>query len=361
MKKGFFLSSVVFFLFGLGAAFAQEIKFSGEAGSFWGTALRSENAGNFVIGDTYLDGKIDAFYGNSSAFAQGRVGYDQVQNKSFFDLKEIFLDYTADLWGIRVGRQKIIWGKADGIDVTNVLCPRDYSSSRALFEKEYLGIDSARLSLNKDSLGLDAYFIPFGGYGVEKKIGNAEYALKLSGYFSRLDLSFYGFYGFENKPYYGQVPAGTPERMEMFGADAAIPAGETVIRIESAFFPSQDKKLRSLAGFDWMPSGWTFTAQYYCDCLFDEIEKSGGKRSFEHGATLNISKTLFSESLKLSASGLIMLIDFDSVLELSGEYSLSDCIFLKLGAYIFNEGKEKGTYGQYENMTNIYVKARYLF
>ena len=65
-----------------------------------------------------------------------------------------------------------------------------------------------------------------------------------------------------------------------------------------------------------MPSGWTFTAQYYCDCLFDEIEKSVGKRSFEHGATLNISKTLFSETLKLSASGLIMLIDFDSVLEL---------------------------------------------
>lgn len=404
MKKLFFLFFALS-VFSLALA-AQEIHFSGEAGTFWAAALRSENRGDFILGDTWLNGKFEAFYGNSSAYAEGRAGVDEVSDKTYYDLKEIWLDYSSDFWGFRIGRQKTAWGKADGIDIVNVICPADYSSVRAMIESEYAAIDSARLSLNKDNLSLDAYFIPFFTPAAlseeqteqlsaieepDKSLTSAEYGVKLSGYFSGCDISLYGFYGWEDTPVLDYVPKienGTQtgikvnaayKRMTMLGADAAIPIGKTVLRLEGAFFPKRHfqssaqsilssndttethNNLLALAGLDWMSEGWTFTAQYFCDRLFGETEHLDRNRKFTHGATLSISKSLLSETLKLSASGVLMLNDLDSAIELSGEYSLSDSVFLELGGWLFNEGKEKGTYGEYKDYTSLYLKARYVF
>ncbi len=91
----------------------------------------------------------------------------------------------------------------------------------------------------------------------EKTIWNGEYGLKLSGYFSALDVSLYGFYGWDDTPFLNNeitFEAATPpspslpdgisisgeyKRMAMFGADAAIPIKETVLRAEAAFFPQR--------------------------------------------------------------------------------------------------------------------------
>ncbi|MBQ4377766.1 MAG: hypothetical protein II821_01010 [Treponema sp.] len=408
----FLLLPLSFLTFSL---FSQEIKFSGEAGTVWARALRSENQGDFVLGDTYLNGKLEVFHEKSSVYAESRAGFDEVSDETYYDLKEIWLDYTTDFWGFRIGRQKSAWGKADGIDITNVICPPDYSSNRTLLNDDYLGIDSLRLSFTGESLTLDAYFIPFFKASPlpaekskliftttlpEKNLNSAEYGIKLSGYFSLLDISLYGFYGWEDTPFLSYSPKienGTPagveinadyRRMTMFGLDAAVPLGELVFRAETAFFPGRNfqksaakiiteksinpsgesvkitekhENLLALAGLDWMPDSWTFTAQYFCNYLCGSTENLDRSRTFTHGATLSLSKSLFSETLKLSASGVLMLNDFDSVIEFSGEYSLSDDIFLEAGSWIFSEGKEKGTYGEYKNLTSAYLKARYVF
>ena len=109
----------------------------------------------------------------------------------------------------------------------------------------------------------------------------------------------------------------------------------------------------------WPWQAWT--AQYYCDYVSGKTEKLDRSRNFNHGTTLSISKSLFAETLELSASCVLNLNDLDSAAELSAEYSLSDSIFLEAGGYIFNEGREKGTYGEYKDMTSVYLKARYVF
>lgn len=418
MKKTLFLLFIFPFLIFSFQVSSQEAKFSGEAGSVWAAALRSENRGDFVLGDTYLNAKIDAFYEKSSAYAEGRAGFDEVADETYYDLCEIWLDYTTDFWGLRLGRQKAAWGKADGIDITNVLCPRDYSTTRALFNDEHKAIDAARFSLNKGSFLLDTYFIPFFTSSPlpkekiaqlssinkpEKNIKSAEYGIKLSGYFSKCDLSLYGFYGFEDTPFLNYEPKiqnGTQagievtasyKKMTMLGVDAAIPLGETVLRLEAAFFPNryfqksgntiirekmisfangtsaeientlQRNEISALAGLDWMRETWTFTAQYYCDFIFGGLDTLERTKNYNHGASLSISKSLLAETLKLSASGILHLNDLDSAVELSAEYALSDSIFLETGSYIFNEGKNPGTYGAYKNLTSAYVKCRFCF
>ena len=414
------------------------VEFSGKVETLWGAAApwtkSDTSAGRFTLGKTSFTGEIEAFYGNSSVYADADLSYDAVLSNSGnlgngFDLSagEMWLDYTEAFWGIRIGRQKAAWGKADGIDITNILCPSDMSSLAAMTgDDSKLAIDALRFSVNGNMFSLDAYWIPFftpstlpldQGNTLRKyivpstvefpipalnqtltlpvsignlekpelAIWNGEYALRFSTYFSALDFSFYGFYGWDDIPVLnysvimnGTTPVGMNvsgkyERMSMIGADAALPLGETVLRLEAAFFPQrhmqksqgsslQRNELSALAGIDWMPSGWTITAQYYCDYVFGDLDGLKRSTAYTHGASLSISKSFINDTLELSFAGIIGLNDYDSMISPSVTYSLSDQISLGLKAFIFLAGPEKdGQYGAYKDLSSICLNASFSF
>ena len=407
-------------------------EFSGDIETVWGVGApwtdSDTNAGRFSLGTTNFTGKLDAYYGNSSAYAEATLSYDAVNTAGGnltegFDLSlgELWADYTESFWGVRIGRQKAAWGKADGIDITNVLCPSDMSSLAAMISDDSkLAVDAIRLSLSGNQFTADAYWIPFftpaslpidegnslrkfvvpetieipvapgvnlaipvtiGGIETpELAIWNGEYGLRVSGYLSAFDLSLYGFYGWDDTPIlnYGMtseaiVVSGKYERMAMIGADAALPIGETVLRLETAFFPQrhfqkeeggslQKNQLSALAGIDWMPSGWTLTAQYYCDVVFGDLDELERTDVYKHGATLSVSKSLVNETLELSFSGLIGFNDFDSMISPSVKYSLSDQISVGTTAYKFLPGPERdGKYGAYKDLSTISINAKFSF
>ena len=408
------------------------VDFSGEINTKWGAGTPwtdRETAGKFLLGDTSFTGTLNAYCNNSSALAEGSVSYDAVTKSFDWSLDESWLDYSSSFWGIRIGRQKTAWGKADGIDITNVICPSDMSTFSAMISDDSkLAVDAIRLSLSGNQFTADAYWIPFftpaalpleDGNSLrkylipssvefpleatntrltlpvtisameepEKTVWNGEYGLKLSGYFSALDLSLYGFYGWDDMPFLnyeinyeaatslpdGLIVSGQYKRMAMFGADAAIPIKETVVRAEAAFFPKrhfqktegnteQHNELSGLLGLDWMPDGWTVTAQYYCNFLFGDIAKLEREEVYQQGATLSISKKLLNETLELSFSGLLGLNDFDSFVSPSASYSLSDQITLSAGAYIFLPGPERdGKYGGYKDLSCLAIEGKYSF
>ena len=422
-------------------------QFSGDIETVWGVGApwtdSDTNAGRFSLGTTNFTGKLDAYYGNSSAYAEATLSYDAVNTAGGnltegFDLSlgELWADYTESFWGIRIGRQKAAWGKADGIDITNVLCPSDMSSLAAMTgDDSKLAVDAIRLSLSGNQFTADAYWIPFftpsalplpEGNALRKflvpstfelpipamnttlilpvtigelekpelALWNGEYGLRVSGYLSAFDLSLYGFYGWDDTPFLdytvtfdppadpsnpatampnGLTVSGKYERMVMLGADAALPIGETVLRLEGAFFPQrhfqkeeggtlQKNQLSALAGIDWMPSGWTFTAQYYCDEVFGDLEELEREDAYQHGATLSLSKSLVNETLELSFSGLLGFNDFDSMLSPEIKYSISDQINIGFNAFIFIPGPDRdGKYGAYKDLSSICLKAKFSF
>ncbi len=410
------------------------VDFSGEIETNWGAGApwtdNDTSAGRLLLGNTTLKGKLDAWYDKSSALADGSVSYDAIVKKLNFSLNELWIDYTDSFWGIRIGRQKAAWGKADGVDITNVLCPADMSSFAAMISDDSkLAIDALRLSFNGNQFTADAYWIPFFTPAVlpleqenplrkylvpatydltiealnqtltipvhigdidkpEKALWNSEFGARISGYFSAFDLSLYGFYGWDDIPILeykvsmsdptpqmpfslpdGIIVKGVYKRMGMIGADAAIPIRNIVLRTEAAFFPQryfavdeQRNELSALAGLDWMPDGWTITAQYFCDAVFGELETIDREDAYTHGATLSLSKSLLNETLEASVSGLINFQDFDSLISPSINYSISDQIKLETGAYIFIPGPDKdGKYGAYKDLSTIYLKAKYSF
>lgn len=477
MKKIFV--SLIVLISVAGSLFAEGgIDFSGNVQTLWGVSTPwtskvswndSDIAGNLSVGDTSISGTLDAYYDKSSAFAEGSLSYDATANSFDWSLDELWLDYTDSFWGVRIGRQKTAWGKADGIDITNVICPTDMSSFSAMISDDNrLAIDSIRFSITGNQFMADAYWIPFftpsklpldAGNQLRKhlvpetvdfsdtdsdeeyslpvvinsfqnpelKIQNGEYALKLSGYFPFFDLSLYGFYGWEDTPILdysitfekGKLPFPTEpseividgeyKRMGMIGLDAAIPIKEVVVRLEGAFFPDryfqkssekiaeekveaykdcitkkiealmkgestddfepaavsvseQKNQVSGLIGLDWMPDGWTITAQYYFDYVFGNIENLDREKAYQHGLTLNVSKAVLDEKLNLGISGVLGLNDFDCFISPTINYSLSDQIKITTAAYIFLPGPERdGEYGKYKDLSCVVIGGKYSF
>ena len=459
MTKKLLFAALLF----LGTAFAQEVNYSGKLSALVGPGLAESNAGRFLSGHLAFDNTLKAYAGESMFYFNAILIADGTQSQSTngisnfasddgifsLKLKEAYLDYNGGFWSVRAGRQIAAWGKADGIQVADILCPQDESNLIASTYKESrLGIDALRISFMGDIFQSDLYWIPiftpstlplaqksalreivfpkrYGSFDLttpqkwsdfdlpERKIQNGEYAARLSLYFSKFDLSFYGFYGWDDIPLMtytaptatSAIVSGTYKRMGMIGADAAIPAGDFVFRLEAAFFPQRSlqtsaewqvkrqiagldfegskkcNQLSALVGFDWTPSGgWTITAQYIADAVFAkktitrEYDSTGkviksweedtlDRKIYIHRLSLTVEKSFFNESLTLSALAFLDLNDLSSATEISAEYSLSDSIKLGLVANLFFKGidNKDGLYGAYSSLSCLTLKSSFTF
>ena len=356
----------------------------------------------FIAGNAYFN-----------ALAANSGGSFSVTDGLGAELQEAYFTWTSNEFGkgltagLKFGRQITAWGKADGIRIADILCPQNLASlGTSNYSESRLGIDAIKATLSGTYFSADAYWIPFfrpsalpfeswnplrkalipssvGAVPVvlgdiskpELNIANSSYAARVSFWFPAIDFSLYGYYGFDDSPNLSYVPDMPPKitvtgkyyRYGMAGFDLAVPAGAFVIRAESAFFIERalqlgqtslggykrKNELRALVGFDWNKNGWMLTAQYYGDVVFAYVD-SLARDAYEHGATANLSKTLFSETLTLSCTGLVRLNDLDGFAGLKAKYSLTDEISLALAFDGYFPGpKSDGTYGKYKDLSCV--------
>jgi len=365
----------------------------------------------FIAGNAYFNA-LAANSGGSFSVTDG-LGAELQEAYFSWTSNEFGNGLTA---GLKFGRQITAWGKADGIRIADILCPQNLASlGTSNYSESRLGIDAVKATFSGTYFSADAYWIPFfrpsalpfeswnpigkvlipssvifAGNAVpvmlgdiskpELNIANSSYAARVSFWFPAIDFSLYGYYGFDDSPNFLYTPTITmPPKIDKFtvtgkyyrygmaGFDLAVPAGAFVIRAESAFFIERalqlgqtslggcerKNELRALAGIDWNKNGWMLTAQYYGDVVFDYVD-SLARNAYEHGATANLSKTLFSETLTLSCTGLVRLNDLDGFAGLKAKYSLTDEISLALAFDGYFPGpKSDGTYGKYKDLSCV--------
>ncbi|MBQ3686555.1 MAG: hypothetical protein II932_01845, partial [Treponema sp.] len=215
-----------------------------------------DNRWDLLQGDCSAEFKLDASHAAHSAFMDITLLYDAMgagssgialdkddeEHNIVFKFKEGWSAYNGGFWSVRVGRQITAWGAADGLQVTDVLCPKDQTR---LFTSDYsdsrIGIDAVRLSYNGTILSADAYWIPIFTPGTlphernnplrklmirdriptitagrifyiplefswddielpKTQLKNGEYAGKVSAYLPFADFSLYGFWGWDDEP-----------------------------------------------------------------------------------------------------------------------------------------------------------------
>ena len=394
-----------------------------------------------------IKGEVSA--GSSYAVISAAAEYNyRNPARTGFRLNEAYYRYSGEIWDISVGRQVIAWGQADGFKLTDVLSAQDSSEFIAFSgDDARLPSDSIRLRFFHDLFTFEAIAVPFftpnklprfgfedgaknGLYYIDtpdtyktaigsipvkytktestkpKMFTDTEAAARFSFFLPGIDFSVSGFYGWDKNPRY--VKSGyaklnamhLPEqafltinqeyyRIGMAGIDAAIPAGDVTIRLETAwvggryfepknqnpilgvpgaggipltFKPSLRKhQLLMLAGIDWIKSSWTLSAQYFEDLILNH--KNDIERPMHKGfVSLSVSKTFLRDTLKLSASGVIDINYGSTSSTYSVSYALTDNINFALGGDVYTKGYDgKGDFAALHKISAVWLKGTFIF
>ena len=276
----------------------------------------------------------------------------------------------------------------------------------------------------------DSYKTPFGTIPIKytktespkpKMFTDTEAAARFSFFLPGIDFSVSGFYGWDKNPRYvksGYAKKGlfnpanplsplnpyVPKelhtnlneeyyRIGMAGIDAAIPAGDVTVRLETAwvdgryfepknllteksvndlkrqtpddvtleFNAPKKHQLLMLAGIDWIKSSWTLSGQYFEDLILDH--KGDIERPMHKGfVSLSISKTFLRDTLKLSASGVIDINYGSTSSTYSVGYALTDNINFSLGGDVYTKGYDgKGDFAALHKISAVWLKGTFIF
>ena len=392
---------------------AQEVQFNGILSAAVSPALGcydKDNAGKMVEDNLTAEGTLKVLTDNCSAFVDGSVTYDGVSDEYDCRLKESWVDWNCSSnFAVRIGRQIAGWGKADELQVADVLCPQDLTTVLSSdYSDTRLGIDAVRFSLMGNVFSSDLYWIPhftpgklpesvkkpiYGciyGEGApdsfktpEKSLKNSEAALRINASFPAVDFALYGFAGWDDEPVIvlnddNDEVIAEYKRMWMVGCDAAIPVKDFVFRLEAAYFPKKfygvkeafmdgdytlkRDTVKALGGIDWSIYPFDITAQYYIEAVsgnLDEIDKE----RYSQQTTLSISRTFLNEQLEVSLSGALHLKDYDNMVEFQAIYAVTDNLKLTGQVDLYNSGRDdkEGEYGAYKKLSSGTLKVEYRF
>lgn len=160
-------------------------------------------------------------------------------------VREAYFDWASDAWSIRLGRQIISWGRADGLNPTDRLAPKDFTLLTADDENQRQGIDAATvrytvspaLSISLTAAQFSAHLTPRGSLPANLAKPSdptvAEWAMKLDHTGKGLDWSVSLYDGYDRFARYSldlsnpKLPLfqGHFERARSLGADFAFATG----------------------------------------------------------------------------------------------------------------------------------------
>jgi len=408
MKKpiNIILALAIFF-----SGFAQDsnkIRFKGFVDTYH--AARIEEPNDFLASRSRFRGETEKINGNSYFFVSVNAVHNNVLPElTKIQFREAYMEYTGEKWGFKAGRQIIIWGKADGLKITDVISPMDLTEFLAQdYDDIRMPVNGIVLSKFSNDWNLDLVCIPvFESYilpgadnpwGIdyseiglvedeasapEFNLSNMEYGAKLSFYLSGIDFDISALNTWNKAPvysYYINDSTGLmhvkPEHHRLgfmgFGFSKSLNAfiirGEGAFYFDKKFTPKaenievgllENNSINYLLGIDWYPGNeWTFTGQFSDEYILDHSNENA-LDEHTYISTLGLSKKLIHSTLTLSTFGYIGLNKGDFFNRTSTDYSLSDNIHV-LAGYDWFHGNS-GLFGRYNRNSQIWLKAKYSF
>jgi len=393
------------------SGFSQEsnkIKFKGFVDSYH--AVQIEKPNNLLASRSRFRGEVEKNVGSSYFYTSVNAILNTARSEnSRIEFREVFMEYTAKNWGFKIGRQIIIWGKADGLKITDVISPMDLTEFLAQdFDDIRMPVNAIVFSQFGKSYSLDLVCVPtFDSYllpdsdspwgvdyealGVEVdeakepelNLENIEFGGKLSFYLSGIDFDFTALRTWNKAPVYTYYVNDStaafhmkPEhhRLSFIGLGFSKSINSFVVRSEGAFYfdkkfspktesylagLQESNSLNYLIGIDWYPGGeWSVTGQFSDEIILDHT-KENMQNKHTYLSTLGISKKVFRSTLALSTFIYLDLQEGSFYNSSKADYSLTDNIHAMIG-YDWFEGSE-GSFGQYEKNSQIWLKAKFSF
>ncbi len=390
---------------------AQLVNWSGYGRTYAGALLTGDN--QYIIQNSF---NLNIEHSREKvAFKANPYIYQYPNWELDIGLREAYMDIYFNNVDLRIGKQQIIWGKADGVFITDIISPKDLREFLLRdFDEIRMGITSVKFNYypgnntfeivwapvftptqmpEKNSIWypeMDFPVEPIFDYrrkDVGMKVKNSEIFAKFSAMTSAVDFEIMGGYMWDDDPTMHitkkinpqtQKLTGltvTPEhhRLGVGGGSFSSTLGPVVLRGEGAFYygkyfnseaPTltdgtvEKNYLHYLAGLDFTLWDVHLSAQFIQQAILDYDEEIKNDQ-FENTITAMAFRDFLRETLRLELFSYVGLNNFDALIRPKVTYKLTDGFELLLGANFFI-GSE-GRFGQYDNNDMVYLKVRYDF
>lgn len=398
------------------AAQAQNVDISGFARSYGGVVY---DTGDFSIMQNTLNLNIEKS-GDNISFKASPILYHYNADSIDFRLKELYLDLNFESFDIRVGKQQIVWGKADGVFITDIVSPLnltefllpdfdeirtgviatkfDYYIGNNTFELIWIPIFTPTEKPAASSMWFiqpDFPATPTFNYAkemIEPTLENSEVFVKYTAMTSLIDFEMMAAYTWDDNPAMyvdkefaidtaTQTPylSGlliTPEHHRLYvgGGSFSTEIAGYILRGEAAYYNSkyfqtedmtqpggliQKDYLHYLVGVDFNLGGVVLSTQFIQQTILDYDNPILNVET-ENTMTFLVRYDMFRETLHLELFSYVGLTSEDALIRPKITYDFEDSFSIMLGSNIF-VGDESGRFGQYRDNSMIYTKIKYNF
>ncbi len=393
-----------------GESFLQQLNLNGSLrAGYYGASRSLDGRKDVGTGAAWLKA-APSLGSNASAQIEGWVrNDDSFKGTSRGKLREAYLNYTAGDADFRLGKQIIAWGRADGINPTDNLTPRNYTLLTPENDDQRLGATAGKVRYNVGDTALTAIWLPGftpsvypipaqpGVTFIESVPKAGQGALKLDRSGGGADWSLSWFNGFDLSPDLkvdGAGPAGTTmlilqhRRIRVLGTDGATTVGRFGLRWEAAYTwtdnPANDPLVKQpflfavLGGDRTFGDNFNINLQYYFrrithyrdpQAIADPVLRTLALQEailnnqvtrFQHGITLRVSDKWLNETLEGEIAGVVSTTRGDFALKPKLIYAFNDQWKGTLGADIYRGGRDT-FYGRLRDNSSLFTELKYSF
>ena len=370
--------------------------------------------GDFSIVQNTLDLTLKHKRKNIS-FLANPFYYQYPYQEDYFDFRELYMDIYSDKLDLRIGKQQIVWGQADGVFITDIVSPLNltefllwdfdeirqgvmavkakyYPHQDHDFEMVWTPVFTPAILPDSGSIWKPSQEMPapvifdYSKSTVDPSLSNSELFLRYSLSKSAIDLQLIGAYTWDDTPsshVEKELTSGlgltglviTPEhhRLTMGGGNFSMAISDFVVRGEAAYyggkhFQTEDpietdalvvkEYLNYVVGLDKTLGIWKLSGQFIQKRIFD-YDTQITSDEVDNLMTVMINRTLMREQIRLELFSYIGLNNEDALVRIRGFYFPYDGLGIELGTNLFLG--EQGLFGQYKDNSMVYTRIKYSF
>ena len=404
--KTFF--ALMLFFAALNYAAASEPYISGFARNRSGILL-NEEPGYSILQNTFA---LDFSHtGSAASFAAESRFEANMEEDADVWIKQLYVDLFFENIEFRVGKQQIIWGKGDGVFITDIVSPRDMREFILPdFDEIRKGVTALKIDYFAGSSRLELAWVPVftasvmpednsiwnvsslpagatldsSGKDVKARLENSELFFRYSALGSSVDWEVVAGWMWDDEPSVefdtaSKTAFPVHNRVAVAGGSFSYSPGNFILKGDAAFYAGKHftpsvslsemtegnyldtvKKnyLHYLAGIDFTVFGVSFGSQFIQQAVLDYDSSIAGEQT-ETTLTFMGRKDFMRDKLNLEMFAYFGANESDWLLRPKLSYDFSDNIGLVLGADIFL-GNE-GMFGRYDENDMVYTTVKYSF
>ncbi len=415
MQIIFRILGVVILVWGVFSLPAQELHINGYVRNYTGVLLNGNN--EYAIIQNTLDLKFEQSK-DVVAFKLNPFIYQYPDQDMTFHLREAYVDLYFPSLDLRIGKQQIIWGKADGVFITDIVSPKDLSEFLLRdFDEIRMGVTGIKANYYSGNSTLEMVWLPMftptiypqnnsiwafrprlplpavpvtidhSHEAVAPTLGNSELFVRYSLMTSLADVELMAASTWDDDPTPHMVRQIDPDshqvlgvtvfpehhRLTMAGGSFSTTVGPAVLRGEGGYYQGkhfvstdphafegvvQKNYVHYLVGIDYSLWGWKFSGQFIQQIILDYTDDLIWDE-YDNMMTFLARGDYLNETLHLEFFAYMGLNHQDALLRPKITYDIADGVSILLGANLFT-GSE-GLFGQFDQNDMVYFKLKYSF